>query len=128
MTESAYLIAIGLIDQNGMRAMPIGGKSIKGFIQKDKLAEEEAKTVALEIALRVLKLSESGMVKIAASKKSILIAQISMESMNNNLPLIKNNWIKSGNTEEFIIELKKICYGLWNLDFVKYEGLTFKAV
>ena len=57
MANQDYLIAMALIEQNGIRAMPLGGKEIKDDLENidnfNKLGEE----VILNLLLRVFQIS-----------------------------------------------------------------------
>ena len=123
MDDFPYLIALALIEQEGKRAMPIGGKSLKTFIDIDDATDKGVNKVALELLLRVFQRSENDSLKRVAGDKSILIAQIPMEVMRVKLPLLKNNWLESGDNDLFISELNDISNGLWQVVFVRYEGI-----
>ena len=45
--------------------------------------------------------------------------------MHNNIPVIKSNWINSGDTKTLIEKLKSICSNLWSVKFQKHEGIMF---
>ena len=75
MSSQDYLIAIALIDQNGSRAMPLGGKEIKDDIFEDKdnfkqLGEE----VILNLLLRVFQRSDEGPLKRSSEDNFIAVA------------------------------------------------------
>ena len=63
MASQDYLIAIALIEQNDIRAMPLGGKEIKDKLEEkgnlNKLGEE----VILNLLLRVFQRSDDGALK-----------------------------------------------------------------
>ena len=64
MASQDYLIAIALIEQNNVRAMPLGGKEIKEKLEEEegnliKLGEE----VILNLLLRVFQRSDEGALK-----------------------------------------------------------------
>tara|TARA_Y100001968_G_scaffold96012_1_gene86142 strand:+ start:393 stop:782 length:390 start_codon:yes stop_codon:yes gene_type:complete len=123
MDDFPYLIALALIEQEGKRAMPIGGKSLKTFIDIDDATDKVVTKVALELLLRVIQRSGNNSIKRVAGDKSILIAQIPMEVMRVKLPLIKKNWIESGDNDLFVSEMNNISNGLWQVVFVRYEGI-----
>ena len=123
MDDFPYLIALALIEQEGKRAMPIGGKSLKTFIDIDDATDKVVTKVALELLLRVFQRSGNNSIKRVAGDKSILIAQIPMEVMRVKLPLIKKNWIESGDNDLFVSEMNNISNGLWQVVFVRYEGI-----
>ena len=67
MASQYYLIAIALIEQNNVRAMPLGGKEIKEKLEEEgnliKLGEE----VILNLLLRVFQRSDEGALKRVAA-------------------------------------------------------------
>ena len=128
MTETFYLICIGLIDQGEKRIMPIGGKSIGGASISDSQLEVLFSPIALELLVRIIQRSQEGSIKAAASDKSILIVKIPMNSMQEDLPSLKRDWIQNGNTEKFLRDLRKISKRIWSTDFVRYEGLEFREI
>ena len=128
MTETFYLICIGLIDQGEKRIMPIGGKSIGEAYLSDSKLEVLFSPIALELLVRIIQRSQEGSIKAAASDKSILIVKIPMNSMQEDLPSLKRDWIQNGNTEKFLRDLRKISKRIWSTDFVRYEGLEFREI
>ena len=67
MSKYHYLIALALIEQNNVRAMPLGGKSLKsslGGSDPGKTGEDLAK----ELLIRVFQRSEKGTLKILVSE------------------------------------------------------------
>ena len=128
MSEHLYLIAIALIDQDGQRFMPLGGKSIsKSFDPNGSLADAGESLVA-ELLLRVFQKSESGRLRRSNGDKSLLLIQLPMELMQERIPLIKAQWIKSGDGEKLISDLKIICDGVWSAAFNREDGLHFSKV
>ena len=81
MANQNYLIAIALIEQNGIRAMPLGGKEIKDDIQNldnfNKLGEE----VILNLLLRVFQRSDEGALKRASEDKGLLLVHMHPKGM-----------------------------------------------
>jgi len=45
--------------------------------------------------------------------------------MHKNIPVIKSNWINTGDTDTLIEKLKSICSKLWSVKFKKHEGIIF---
>ncbi len=125
-TSNQYLIAFALIEQNGLRAMPLGGKSIKQKIDDPSTEQNDvAGSLAKELLLRVFQRSEDGPIKRAASDQSLLLVQISMEAMYSKIPLLKSKWIESGDTEAFFKHLEDISCDIWKLTFSREEGIQF---
>tara|TARA_Y100001968_G_scaffold169355_1_gene155083 strand:- start:920 stop:1318 length:399 start_codon:yes stop_codon:yes gene_type:complete len=125
MAEFPYLIAIGLIEQDGKRAMPLGGKSLPNSIDIEEAPDDKAKPIALELLLRVLQRTEQGPLKRIAGDKSLLIVEMPIEAMQSKLSLLKANWLRNGNTDKFISEMNEISCSIWFVNFVRYEGVKF---
>ncbi len=128
LNQPYYLIAFALVEQSGKRAMPIGGKSIKESESNKALPKELAELLALEILLRVFAKTDQNQTKRIAKEKSILLAKISMNRMQEDLPSLKSEWISEGNTQILINKLMGICEGLWNVDYTKYEGVKIESI
>ena len=128
MSDFNYLVGISLVESEGKRAMPLGGKSIKESIAPDNMPGEKAYEIALELLLRVLQKSEEGAIKRTSSDRSLIMAQISLEKMQDKLPLLKSEWLLTGDDEKFFLELKTICSFLWKINYVRYEGIKFSPI
>ena len=128
MEEQKYLIAIALADQNNKRLMPIGGKTFARVDASNHAPKKEAEKVILDLLLRLFKRTNEGTLKISNEKTGLLLAEISFESMQNNLPIIKSNWINYGNTDNLIDKLKSICSNLWSIEYKKHEGIIFNEL
>ena len=128
MSDSDYLVALALVQQKGLRIMPINGKSLKDPIPRDGLPNETIKNIALELLLRIINRSEEGEIRKIHGKSCILIIKIPFSSLQNELPNLKQIWINIGNTDVFINDLKKICNGVWSMSFVKYEGIKIQEL
>ena len=125
MEEQKYLIAIALAEQNNKRLMPIGGKTFSGVDSKNQPPKKEAEKIILDLLLRLFKRTNEGNLKISNNETGLLLAEISFESMQNNLPVIKSNWINTGNTDTLIDKLKSISTNLWSIKYKKHEGIMF---
>ena len=125
MEEQKYLIAIALAEQNNKRLMPLGGKTFSGVNALCQAPEKDAEKILLDLLLRLFKRSSEGNLKIANDDNGLLLAEISFESMQNNLPTIKSNWINTGDIDTLIEKLKSICSNLWSIKYKKHEGIIF---
>ena len=125
MEEQKYLIAIALVEQNHKRLMPLGGKTFSGVNSENEPPAKEAEKILLDLLLRLFKRTNEGNLKISNDETGLLLAEISFESMQNNLPIIKSNWINTGNTDNLIYKLKSICSNLWSIKYKKHEGIMF---
>jgi len=125
MEEQKYVIAIALAEQNNKRLMPLGGKTFSGVDTLSQSSKKEVEKIILDLLLRIIKRTTEGSLKISNDKTGLLLAEISFESMHNNIPVIKSNWINSGDTDTLIEKLKSICSNLWSIKFQKHEGIIF---
>ena len=128
MEEQKYLIAIALAEQNNKRLMPLGGKTFSGVDSENQAPKEKAEKIILDLLLRLFKRTTEGNLKISNDENGLLLAEISFKSMQNNLPIIKSNWINTGNTDTLIENLKSICSNLWNIKYKKHEGIIFNEL
>ena len=125
MEEQKYLIAIALAEQNNKRLMPIGGKTFTGLDSENQPPTKEAEKILLDLLLRLFKRTNEGNLKISNDETGLLLAEIRFESMQHNLPLIKSDWINTGNTDTLIDKLKSISTNLWSIKYKKHEGVMF---
>ena len=66
MASQDYLIAIALIEQNLVRAMPLGGKEIKDNLEESENFKKLGEEVILNLLMRVFLRSEEGALKRAS--------------------------------------------------------------
>ena len=125
MEEQKYVIAIALAEQNNKRLMPLGGKTLPGIDILSQSSKKEVEKIILDLLLRIFQRNTEGSLKISNDETGLLLAEISFESMHKNIPVIKSNWIKSGDTDTLIEKLNSICSNLWSIQFKKHEGILF---
>ena len=123
MEEQKYLISIALAELNNKRIMPIGGKTFAGVNSGSQVPKKEAEKILLDLLLRIFKRSTEGNLKVSNEESGLLLAEISFEKMNNNLPIIKSNWLNTGKTNMLLEELSSICTNLWSIQYRKHEGM-----
>ena len=128
MEEQKYLIAIALAEQNNKRLMPLGGKTYSGVDSENQVPTEEAKKILLDLLLRLFKRTSEGNIKISNNETGLLIAKISFESMQKKVPIIKSNWINTGDTDTLIGKLISSCSNLWSIKYKKHEGILYKKL
>ena len=128
MSTFPYLVALALINQQGDRLMPIGGKSLKESIDPNNVLKSKYESIALELLLRIFERTDELPNKRENGDNSLLLIQIPIESMQKMLPSLKHTWIKSGDTRIFLTDLNKICDHIWALNFVRYEGLKLNLL
>jgi len=63
MASQNYLIAIALIEQNLLRAMPLGGKEVKDNLEDQENFKKLGEEVVLNLLLRVFQRSDEGALK-----------------------------------------------------------------
>ena len=128
MANQDYLIAMALIEQNGIRAMPLGGKEIKDDLENidnfNKLGEE----VILNLLLRVFQRSDEGTLKRASEDKGLLVVHMHPKRMQKELPFIKSEWIRDGDTNQFLKYLGNLSKEIWTASFIKYKGVEFNSI
>ncbi len=128
MIEYPYLIAIALIEQDGERLMPLGGKSLTTALNNNENPMIIGQSLIQQLLIRVFQLSEKAPVKRYFGNKSLLLIQIPMLAMQEQIPLIKSEWINTGETEKLISQLNEICEGVWQVLFTREEGLSCSKV
>ena len=126
--EYPYLIALALVEQDGKRKLPLGGKSVKKGVFLDPQDYLEAKVIALELLLRVYQSSQDGIPLLAKGKESLLLIEIEMSKMQDTIPLIKQDWISTGDNYKLIESLKSNSYNIWSISYEKYNGIRFNSI
>ncbi len=123
MDEFYYLVALAFIEQGDSRLMPIGGKSIKGSDPQVQPPQQLIESISLELLVRLINRSKDGAIRSAAGEQSILLLKIPMISMQENLPSIKADWLRTGETDHCMNKLHEISNSIWHLSFEKYKGI-----
>ena len=108
--------------------MPIGGKSLKSSICTSQDPGHPSENVAVELLIRVLQRSEEGCISRAAGDKSLLLIELSIETMQEKIPLLKADWIKEGDSDLFISQLKQISQAIWSIIYIKHNGINFQKL
>ncbi|MEB3263855.1 MAG: hypothetical protein VKJ66_05740 [Synechococcus sp.] len=125
MAETSYLIALAFLEQNGIRALPLAGRSLPAAATGGEDPGEEARGLALELLLRVWQRSDQGPLRRAAGDASLLLVVMPMEAMNAHLPGLKARWIAGGDTEAALQELQTLASRVWAVSIAKYEPVSF---
>ena len=89
MANQDYLIAMALIEQNGIRALPLGGKEIKDDLKNDDNFKKLGEEVVLNLLLRVFQRSDEGPLKRASEDQGLLLVHMHPKRMQKELPFIK---------------------------------------
>ena len=136
MADAPYLIALALMEQEGKRALPISGKSQASTAsddvrnseaESDTLPSQDAKSLALELLLRIWQRTDDGPLRRAAGSNSLLVVEIPMEHLPEDLPTLKAAWIQSGDSSAFLEGLRGIAVNGWTVVFTKYQPVCFEA-
>ena len=125
MDEQKYVIAIALAEQNNKRLMPLGGKTFSGVDTLSQSSKKEVEKIILDLLLRIFQRTTEGSLKISNDETGLLLAEISFESMHKDIPVIKSNWINTGDTDNLLNELISICSNLWSVQYKKHEGIIY---
>ena len=128
MENSFYLVAMVPLESTENRYLPIGGKSIVSNPDKYDFPKEVAVNISLEIFLRIFQNYDTNPIKNSITNTSIILLKISIEDLQNKLPIIKKRWIDGSTSEVFFKELSEICDGIWRAKFKKYEGVVFEKI
>ena len=81
MASQDYLIAIALIEQNSVRAMPLGGKEIKDNLDDKNIFNKLGEDVILNLLLRVFQRSDEGPLKRASEDSGLLLVHMHPKRM-----------------------------------------------
>ena len=128
MASQDYLIAIGLIEQNGIRAMPLGGKEIKGNLEDSDNFRQLGEEVTLNLLLRIFQRTDEGELKRSSEDKGLLLVHMHPKRMQKELPFIKSEWIRDGDTSQFLKYLGNLSKEIWSVSFIKYKGVEFTSI
>ena len=130
MASQDYLIAIALIEQNLVRAMPLGGKEIKDNLEESENFKKLGEEVILNLLLRVFQRSDEGAIKRASEEKGLLLVHMHPKRMQKELPFIKSCICIEGNCAVHVknnIEYSSIDFGNGKKCFRVYkENKTLK--
>ena len=128
MASQDYLIAVALIEQNLVRAMPLGGKEIKDNLEEAENLKKLGEEVILNLLMRVFQRSDEGALKRASEEKGLLLVHMHPKRMQKELPFIKSEWIRDGDTQQFLKYLGNLSKEVWTASFVKYKGIEFTSI
>jgi hypothetical protein len=128
MADAPYLIALALLEQNGNRALPLQGKSLRSPIAAGDDPGETGRQQALELLARIWLRSDEGPLQRAAGDSSLLLAEVPIEALQEALPQIKANWLNSGDHEALLAQLRQLAGGVWLLKSERRAPLTFERL
>lgn len=125
MADAPYLIVMALLLQNGTRALPLQGKSLRSALACDEDPGEIGRQQALELLLRVWQRTDAGDLRRCAGPESLLLAQVPIEALQTELPQLKADWLNSGDTSALIQGLEQLSTGLWMLKAEPRSASTY---
>lgn len=130
MADAPYLICLALLEQEGARAMPINGKSLRQAIAPDAEPSEEGRTLALEWLVRLWQRSDTGgPQQRTAADDSLLLLELPFEALQQDLPRIKAIWIADGDTASLLDRLHSQADGrIWRLTLERHQPLRFSLL
>ena len=128
MADAPYLIALALLEQNGERAMPLQGKSLRAALAADADPGEVGRQQALELMLRVWQRSDQGPLTRAAGDHSLLLITVPIEALQDDLPAIKAQWLNSGDAAALLEQLQALASGVWSLRLEPRQPLAFQRL
>jgi len=126
-TDSPYLVALALMEQEGRRALPLNGKSLSGAAAEAQDPGDDGRTLVLELLLRVWQRTDEGPLKRAAGDASLLLVEIPLEVMQERLPILKADWVNGGSTDAFRESLQDLVLRGWSVTFEKHDPVRFLA-
>jgi hypothetical protein len=128
MADAPYLIALALLEQNGERAMPLQGKSLREPLPADGDPGEVGRQQALELLVRVWQRSDQGALSRAAGDQSLLVVAVPIEALQEDLPALKAQWLNSGDTAALVQGLVALGAGVWSLNMEPREPLAYRRL
>ena len=128
MADVPYLIALALLEQNGERAMPLQGKSLRAALSPDDDPGDVGRQQALELMVRVWQRSDDGPLRRAAAHTSLLFAAVPIEALHDALPALKAQWLNTGDTTAFLSGLLPLSSGVWSLTLEPRQPLAYQRL
>ena len=128
MADAPYLIALALLEQNGERAMPLQGKSLREPLAEDDDPGEVGHQQALELLVRVWQRSAQGALSRAAGDQSLLVVAVPIEALQEDLPALKAQWLNSGDTAALLQGIAALGAGVWSLNLEPRQPLAYRRL
>jgi len=128
MADAPYLIAMALLDQGGIRAMPLQGKSLREPLPADGDPGEVGRQQALDLLVRVWQRSDEGPLARAGGDQSLLVAAVPIEAFQEDLPALKAQWLNSGDTAALVTGLAALGSGVWSLNLESRQPLAYRRL
>ena len=125
MADNPYLVCLALIEQNGQRRLPLGGKRIQQSIAAGSDPGAEGHALALDLLLRLWQQSDDGAIQRTQGLQSLLLLELPMDCFLETLPQLKQAWLRTGNTEALMDGLRQLTVQGWTLATAKFSQPTF---
>ena len=125
MADAPYLIALALLEQNGERAMPLQGKSLREPLPVDGDPGDVGRMQALELLTRVWQRSDQGALGRAGGEHSLLLVAVPIEALQEDLPALKAQWLNGGDTAALVQGLAALGTGVWSLNLEPRQPLAY---
>ncbi|MEL0340020.1 MAG: hypothetical protein VXA52_07630 [Synechococcus sp.] len=125
MADSPYLVCLALIEQNGQRRLPLGGKGLQHSIAAGSDPGAEGHALALDLLLRLWQQSDDGAIQRTQGLQSLLLLELPMDCFLETLPQLKQAWLRTGNTEALMDGLRQLTAQGWTLATAKFSQPTF---
>lgn len=125
MADSPYLVALALVAFQECRALPLTGRSLGAADAEATDPGDAGLSLALELLLRLWQRSDEACLQRLAGDDSLLLLEMPLEAMTEQLPLLKANWIASGDTAVLLSGLEALATRGWRIGIAKYEAVRF---
>jgi hypothetical protein len=119
---------MALIDQQGRRALPLGGRSQKNVAPQGEAPEELGHVLALELLLRVFQRSDQGSLQRVAGTDSLLLVELPMERLPEDVPRLKAAWLNTGDTAAFKAALQTFSPRAWTVSIEKFKPVALQPL
>ena len=125
VADAPYLIALALLEQQGERAMPLQGKSLREPIGAGEDPGIVAEQLLYGLLLRIWQRSDQGPLQRSAAEHSLLLVQVPIEALQTTLPSLKAAWVSDGNVEALLGKLAEVASGIWRVELPHREAPHF---
>lgn len=121
MADVPYLVCLALVEQSGKRLLPLAGQSQPSAAQPGSAPGAKARSLVLELLIRLWQRSDQGAIARACGEDSLLLLELPLEWMSTELPVLKAAWINGGATESLLNSLQEAMVQGWRASMAKYE-------
>jgi hypothetical protein len=127
MADAPYLVALAMLERGGKRALPLTGRSCRPEAAQAEDPGELGHGLALELLLRLWQGSDAEALRRVAGDSSLLLVELPLETMSEQLPILKADWIHDGDTDRFQSRLAELARRGWTISLAKYEPIRFHS-